>query len=301
MTGQVSDRSLRVVVAAARAGSFSQAAIDLGMTQAAVSQAVRRAETDLGIALLERSRTGVVATDTGRRLIRAIGSAYDAIDDAANEVRSAVESPTVSISVSTSFATWWLLPRLPDFKRQHSDIELRLVTTDTDHGINLDELDLWIPLGLVDRDDLDAVPLCPEALVPVAAPDVAAAHDSWTLDQLRAAPLLHLEERYQPRFDWPTWFACHGIELDVPLAGDRTTDYSLVLHSALGGQGVALGWTHLVADLIADGRLVALAPSVRTDNPFMILNPNRRTLSENARRFRDWLVEALSDSLAESG
>ena len=290
-----------MVVAAARAGSFSQAALDLGMTQAAVSQAVRRAETDLGVALLERSRTGVVATDVGKHLIRSIGAAYDAIDDATNDVRTAVENPTVSISVSTSFATWWLLPRLPDFKRRHPDIELRLATTDTDHGINLDELDLWIPLGLVDRGDVDAVPLCPEALVPVAAPDVAAAHATWAPDQFRTAPLLHLEERYEPRFDWARWFAHHGIDLDAPLAGDRTTDYSLVLHSALGGQGVALGWTHLVADLIADGRLVALAPPVKTDNPFMVLNPSRRSLSENARRFRDWLVATLSDSLAESG
>ncbi len=268
------------------------------MTQAAVSQAVRRAEADLGISLLERSRTGVVATNAGRHLIRAIGDAYDHIDAATNAVRTAVESPTVSISVSTSFATWWLLPRLPDFKRRHPDIELRLVTTDTDDAIRLDELDLWIPLGLVERGDVDAVPLCPEALVPVATPELAATQSSWTPSTLRTAPLLHLEERYQPRFDWVTWFAHHNVVLDGPLSGDRTTDYSLVLHSALGGQGVALGWMHLVADLIDDGRLVALAPPIETSNPFMVLNPNRRSLSDNARLFRTWLVETLGHSLS---
>ncbi|MEM7094077.1 MAG: LysR substrate-binding domain-containing protein [Actinomycetota bacterium] len=291
------DRPLRVVVAAARAGSLSAAATDLDMTQAAVSQAVKRAEEAIGFPLLERSRRGVTPTRAGAGLLVELGAAYAVVDDAINTAKRATDASTVAISVSTSFATWWLLPRLPEFKRRHPDVALRLMTTDTDTGVAVADLDLWIPLGLIDRPDLVPEPLCDEVLIPVAAPNIAGQRTEWSPRDLLDGPLLHLEERYRPRFDWPTWFERHHLEAPEKLAGDRTTDYSLVLHSALGGQGIALGWSHLVADLIADGRLVALAGPVRTEHPFMVLHRADRPLTDAARDFRTWLIETMAEAL----
>ncbi len=296
----VSDRGLRAFCEAARWGSLTRAADHLGLGQSAVSHAISRLEAGLGQALLTRSRAGVSPTEAGARLLEAIEPAFEVIDEAVRTVMARAEIGTVSLSVSTSLAGWWLLPRLPDFKRRNPDVDLRLVTTDTDVGIDMAVTDLWIPLGIVERPNLAATKLCDEALIPVATPAMARrlGHNPTqgtrpTPADLAAAPLLHLEERYHPRFDWPRWFQHHGVTVPERLAGDRSNDYSLVLSAALDGQGVALGWRHIVADLIADGRLVALAEPVVTDRPFTVLHSTRRPPSPGAEALRTWLVEAL--------
>lgn len=296
---QVSDRGLRAFVAAARAGSLTNAARDLGLGQPAVSHAIRRLEAAIGATLLERSRSGVAPTPLGAELLARIEPAIGTIDAAVASARGDRNDPTISLLVSTSLATWWLLPRLPDFKRQHPDLPLRLVTTDTDSYVEAN-YDLWIPLGLVERADTVTTTFCAEALIPVATPALASSlnladHRLSPIDPRRLldAPLLHLEERYAPRFDWPKWFAHHDIDLAEPLSGDRSTDYSLVLQAALDGQGVALGWSHLVVDLITNEKLVPLADPVTTQRPFVIVADARKSLSPEAEALSAWLVESM--------
>lgn len=108
-------------------------------------------------------------------------------------------------------------------------------------------------------------------------------------------PLLHLEERYRPRFDWVGWFGHHGLQAGS-LPGDRSNDYSLVIQAALEGQGVALGWHHIIADLIGTGRLVALAEPLVTDRPFAILHAARRAPRPDAVALRDWLVATMAST-----
>lgn len=288
----VSDRALRVFVTAARYGSFTQASNQLGIGQSAVSHAVQRLEDALGVQLLTRSRSGVTVTNVGQLLLDQLEPAFAQIDIATAQFTNQ-ESNSVTISVSTSFASWWLLPRLPEFKRTYPNISLRLMTADSDLGIDPNEVDLWIPLGHIDRPDLDTVPLCTEALIPVASPELAKTLGRDPIDLL-LAPLLHLEERYEPRFDWRQWFAAHAPQMTFEaLPGDRSNDYSLVVQAALDGQGVALGWQHIVSDLIEDGRLIALAEPIKTANPFVVLSSKRRRLTPNATAFRTWLVTEL--------
>lgn len=291
----VSDRALRVFLAVVESGSFTAAAGRLGLGQPAVSHSVARLERTLATPLLVRSRTGVAPTTAGAELAAALIPAFAAVDDAVRRARSGSEDGAVTLVVSTSLAAWWLLPRLPEFKRLHPSIELRLVTADSDDGVDADALDLWIPLGLVERADLVATRFCDEAVVPVATPSVAERLAVAGADDLIRAPLLHLEERYRSRFDWAVWFANHGIEVGA-LPGDRSNDYSLVIQAALEGQGVALGWRHIIADLIDAGRLVALAEPVVTDQPFAIHHKARRPLRPDAAALRDWLVGAMAGS-----
>lgn len=299
----VSDRGLRTFVTTVRSGSLTAAARSLGLGQPAVSHAIARLEDAIGAPLLVRSRTGVSPTPVGEALLAELEPALARIDAAVETARGHRHDPTIALLASTSLATWWLLPRLPDFKRSHPDLPLRLVTTDTDAGVDMSSFDLWIPLGLVDRPSTETTVFCEEALVPVCSPALA---EQLGLPRrvrqdptaLRTAPLLHLEERYTPRFDWPRWFAAHGIDDQGTLLGDRSTDYSLVLHAALGGQGVALGWVHLVHDLIADGRLVALGEPLVTDQPFVVLTDERQPLSPGARALRDWLVDSMREGSA---
>lgn len=294
----VSDRSLRAFCEAARWGSLTRAGEHLGLGQPAVSHAVSRLEEAIGTKLLVRSRSGVAATEAGARLLEAIAPAFEAIDRAVEEARPDTGDQAVRLSVSTSLARWWLLPRLPGFKRNHPDVEVRLVATDTDYGVELDGLDLWIPLGIVARPTAEVRTLCAEALVPVAAPELARSLSFNRPQDLVTAPLLHLEERYSPRFDWPRWFEGHKTVTSTRLPGDRFNDYSLVIQAALDGQGVALGWLHIVADLVAEGRLVALADPMVTDHPFVIVQPQRPRSNPGAEALRTWLVETMATKVS---
>lgn len=231
---------------------------------------------------------------------------FDRVSPALAELGAAVDavrSPgtgAVTVSVSTSLASYWLTPRLPEFKRRHPAVELRVVTTDSDRSVGIDDADLWIPLGTVTDDNLVSTPFCQEEVVPVASPDAAAAlcdgrsgagNGATDAARLLAGPLLHLEERYAPRFDWTRWFRHMGIDPGGELPGDRSNDYSLILQAALEGQGVALGWRHIVADLLSAGRLVEVGPSVRSDQPFPILTRKHPALGADALALRDWLIE----------
>ncbi len=279
-----------MVVAVASAGSFTGAARELGIGQSAVSHAVSRLEDALGVTLFERRRDGVVTTAAGLALVDRVAPALAEIDAA---VEAALQSPadgTVTLSVSTSLAAYWLTPRLPEFKREHPDVELRVLTTDTDREVGRDDADLWIPLGPVDDPTLESVPFSAERLVPVAAPALADRIDPADPAALLQAPLLHLEERYRPRFDWARWFDHHGIRVDGTLPGDRSNDYSLVLLAALAGTGVALGWEHIVRELLDEGRLVAVGPGVETGVAFPLLSRAGRPPSPAAATLRTWLL-----------
>lgn len=286
----VTDRSLRAVVAVVEAGSFTGAALTLGIGQSAVSHAVARLEQSLGVALFIRKRDGVEPTTVGAALAARAAPALRELDAAVSAAAQPLGGGAVTISVSTSLAAYWLTPRLPEFKQAHPDVELRVLTTDTDTGVGRDGADLWIPLGPVDDPALDSVPFCAERLIPVAAPGLAAAIDIADPAALLDSPLLHLEERYVPRFDWPRWFRHHGVAVDGDVPGDRSNDYSLVLHAALAGAGVALGWEHIVRELLGQGRLVAVGPVVETGIHFPLLSRHGRPLSPAAETLRTWIL-----------
>lgn len=287
----VSDRTLRALVAVADAGSFTGAALALGIGQSAVSHAIARLERGLAVELFERHRDGVVPTAAAGRLIDRVRPALGEIDAALHDtIARGVETRTVTISVSTSLATHWLIPRLADFKQAHPEVDLRVLTTDTDREVGRDDADLWIPLGTIDDPSLDSVPFCAERLIPVTAPALAERLVIRAPTDLLDAPLLHLEERYAPRFDWLRWFADQGVGAEAPLAGDRSNDYSLILHGALAGNGVALGWDHIVRELLADGRLVRVGPAVDTGVPFPLLSRGAGRSSAAVEVFRSWLM-----------
>ena len=285
----VTDRSLRAVVAVVEAGSFTGAALTLGIGQSAVSHAVARLEQALGVALFIRKRDGVEPTTVGAALAARAAPALRELDAAVSAAAQPLGGGAVTISVSTSLAAYWLTPRLPEFKQAHPDVELRVLTTDTDTGVGRDGADLWIPLGPVDDPALDSVPFCAERLIPVAAPGLAAAIDIADPAALLDSPLLHLEERYVPRFDWPRWFRHHGVAVDGDVPGDRSNDYSLVLLRSPGPVWRS-GGKHIVRELLGQGRLVAVGPVVETGIHFPLLSRHGRPLSPAAETLRTWIL-----------
>ncbi len=278
--------------AAARNGSFTRAADELSISQPAISHAMRELESDLGVSLFERRHKGVEATDAGRYLLEQVSLGLTLIDQALREVRTMTNGHQVTLAVSTATATWWLLPRGARFKQQHPEIELRCITTDTDLDLGRERVDLAITLGTGEFPQHQRWHFVDEEVFPVCSPAFLRSHGPMAdVQALTRTSLLHLEERYRPRLDWSGWLARFGVSLGRNTRLFRFNDYSIVLQAAIEGQGVAMGWRHLVNPLIEQGLLVRPVPqSVTTDQPIYIVASRRSKLRPEAVSLRDWLI-----------
>ncbi|MBC7705323.1 MAG: LysR family transcriptional regulator [Rhodoferax sp.] len=278
--------------AAARTGSFTRAADELGISQPAVSHAMRALESELGVALFERRHKGVEMTDAGRHLLEQLTQGLTLIDQALRDLRSMTVSHPVTLAISTATATWWLLPRIARFKQLHPDIALRCITTDTDLDLERERIDLAITLGDGHFGHYQRWHFVDEEIFPVCS--AAFLQRSGPLEDLPAlthTTLLHLEERYRPRLDWQGWLARFDVKLGRGNKVFRFNDYSIVLQAAIEGQGVALGWRHLVEPLITQGLLLRpFEHSVTTDQPIYIVASGKNSLRSEVVFLRDWLM-----------
>lgn len=283
--------ALLVFEMAARHGSFTRAATALGITQPAVSHTVCALEESLGIQLFDRLHKGVSLSEAGRYLYEQVNLGLTLIDQAVCEVRKFSELDQVTLAVSTATATLWLLPGLTRFKQAHPEIEIRCITSDAD--LNLDGIDLAITIGRSEGTRYRRWPIFDEVVFPVCSPEYAQKlGEKPTLHSLSTATLLHLEERNRPRIGWAEWFAKFDINLPRSTRQLRFTDYSVLLHAAMEGQGVALGWQYLVDPLLEQGRLVRpLAEQVMTDQPLYIIASRTRHMRPAVVTLRDWLLE----------
>ena len=203
----------------------------------------------------------------------------------------------VTLAVSTATATWWLLPRIARFKQLHPDIELRVITTDTDLDMARERIDLSITLGAADFANFQRWHFVDEEIFPVCSPKFLLANPLPDLKALAHSPLLVLEERYRPRMDWKEWLARFAISLPRQPKLFRFNDYSIVLQAAIEGQGVAQGWRHIVQPLIAQGLLLRpLQHSVTTDQPLFITAPQGKVLRPDVAYLKDWLVAEAANT-----
>ncbi len=291
--GAPSDRWLRVFVAVVDTGSFTAAARQLGIGQPAVSHAVKQLEAALGAPVFRRQPGGVALTAAGRQLAHDARSAFDLVDQSIRRFRAGQPDNRVELSVSTPLATYWLMPRLSEFRLLHPTVELRISTSDTDRLVGHDEADLWIPLGWGRWPGLERWPFQQERIYAVAAPDHPLADPATRPDELIGADLLSHEERYRPRLDWASWFRRQGVAHAAASTSPSFNDYSLVVRAALAGQGVALGWHHIVVELVREGRLVRVGTAeVVTDRPFEILARPHAVRRPQVAALRDWLAAA---------
>ena len=200
---------LYVFEAAARLGSFSAAANELGVSQPAVSNRIRHLESELGAILFYRERRGISLTAQGEAFFRDTSLALSQVLVSAQGLTPrAAHDGSVSLAVSTAFATYFLLPRTRALRQQHPEITLRIQATDEDIDRDGDGFDIAIPLGRGPWPGHDTVPVASECIRPVASPAVVEAlGEPLSLSALVHAPLLHLFEPYaHKRMAWSSWF-----------------------------------------------------------------------------------------------
>mgnify|MGYP003346850704 CR=1 FL=1 len=284
--------NLVIFEAVARLASFSRAAAELGLTQPAVSQAVRRLETALGARLFQRQHRAITLTDSGARLHADVADGFARILATARQIGRAARSEHVTLLVSTAFATWWLVPRLAEFRALYPSVDLRLETLDKDVDIAAEATSLAIRRGHGEWPGYASARLTPERITAVASPAFLGAHGpARDLRHLLSWPLIHLDEPHRYRPSWREFFEYFGIAFHDRGDGLRLNDYALVLQAAMAGEGVAIGWEHICERPIAQGLLASVGTwTYSSDAAFYLVWSDGIPLTQEAELVRQWIL-----------
>jgi LysR family glycine cleavage system transcriptional activator len=278
--------SIRVFEAAARLNSFTRAAEELGMTQAAVSWQIKSLETRLGQSLFQRLPREVIPTEGGERLSRAATEAMTLLRRAVADLTEADES-VLSITTLATLATQWLAPRLGTFQVAHPDLAVRVDTSPRLADLQRENFDIGLRAGSGDWPGLDAARLMPGAFAPMCSPALSEALQLREPGDLIAAPRIGEEK------EWAAWFMAAGVSSGArPVVRLRADYQALEMAAAIGGQGVALGSPILYARELAAGMLVQPFPQlIEVTRGYWVCWPRDRRRSPKIVRFREWLLE----------
>ena len=283
--------SIRVFEAAARLNSFTRAAEELGMTQAAVSWQIKALETRLGFSLFRRLPREVQPTEPGERLSRAATEAMTLLRRAFAEVTEA-DQGVLSITTLTTLATQWLAPRLGAFQVANPGLAVRLDTSPTIIDLARDNMDVALRSGDGDWPDVECALLMPSVFTPLCSPALCERLGLKDPADLVDAPRVGDEK------EWAAWFASAGVETAAtPASRLRADIQGLEVAAAMGGQGIALGSPILFAREIQAGLLVRpFRQTMKLSQGYWIAWPADRRRSPKIARFREWLMaEAAAD------
>lgn len=291
--GRLPLTALRSFEAAGRRLSFSRAAEELFVSQAAISRQVRELEMLIEQPLFRRQHRQVVLTEAGERLLAQLTPSFDAIDTRLEEIIKRPAQHAVSVSVEPSFAGAWLVPRLNLFNAAHPNIDIIIDASPTLTEFRGHAVDLAIrhSLNATSWPRTQSRHLTDCFKMPIAAPALLASGPPPTApSDLRQYTLLHEDNRD----DWSDWFKFVGAD-DVELRrGPIFPDSALAAQSAVLGHGVALGcWLLSGADL-RSGCLVAPFPIEMPFGAYWLVATDFAKLSEPARAFADWLKAELT-------
>ncbi len=280
---------LAVFEAAARLGSFSAAAAELGMTQPAVTRQIRTLERALGAELFVRTANRSAPSELGRRLLDHVTAGFDVIEAGLGEL--ADHAGTFVLAAHPGVAQQWLVPRVDGLTATIGDRELRWWLFDRDDEIAGGGFDAAIRVGTGEFPGQRCHVLFAESVVPVASPSFAS---EWGLTAASSAadvyraPFVHMDDGDHPWMTWADWLDHFGITLRRQPGRVLFHNYPMVLQQALAGRGIALGWRSLIDDLLEGDALVVVGPEVRSHRSYYLTWPDGEPSAEVAA-LREWL------------
>jgi len=279
--------SLRAFEAAGRHLSFRAAAEELGVSQGAVAQQIRKLEDILGLRLFDRHARGLAFTANGRAYHEQVSAAFALLRDATRKLRP--ETTTVTISVTPTFAAKWLMPNLPQLTASHPDIDLRIVATERVLSFHGDGIDLAVrqgepPFGA----SIEARLLFPNEIIAVAAPGLVSDRSlPLAPEAFGRMTLLHDAHNLWPEF----LQAVFGQDHRGGQGRLSFSQTSLSIDAALNGHGIALASRFLVEKDLEAGRLLEVAGrSLGGRRDFHLLAPRSEHRSSAVRMVMDWLI-----------
>ena len=285
--------ALRVFEVVARHLNFRVAAEELGVTQAAVAQQIRGLEASLDLRLFERLPRGLALTDAGLGYSGSIRSALAMIDEATRLLRP--QTAHLTVSVTPTFASKWLIPRLGNFAQSHPDIDLRVLATDRLSHFSTDGVDIAVRYGKPEFGaGLNSELLMEQRIVAVTSPKLfggGAAPVSF--EQLQEFIMLHDAHNFWPQF-LAELFPQHAQPTAKNLRFNQT---SLAIEAAINGQGIALASLAFVSDDILAGRLIQVfVQQIRLDKSFYLVWPRKQQQPESLSVVQQWLKQQADNS-----
>jgi len=289
--------ALRAFEAAARHLSFTRAAAELHVTQAAISHQVKALEEHLGLKLFRRLNRSLLLSDDGQAYLPSVSRAFTLLNDATNDLLTKHTPGPLTVSALPSFAARWLVPRLGRFRQIWPDIDLRIDPSAALTDFNQADVNVCIRYGRGKYPGLRADWLMTEDIFPVCSPAlVDGPHPIREPRDLAHQVLLHDDGHG----DWRTWLLAAGVDLVDPTRGPIFTDSSMLIQAAMASQGVALARGVLAADELAAGRLVRpFTLSLPTEYAYYLVYPENSAEHPKIAAFREWMLsEARSESSA---
>jgi LysR family transcriptional regulator of beta-lactamase len=279
--------ALRAFEAAARHLSFKKAAIELNVTPAALSHQVKALEERLGAPLFHRLPRGLALTDEGQALLPVLADSFDRIALLLERFDLGAGREVLTLGAVGTFATGWLLPRLPAFHAAYSEVDLRLSTNNNRVDIAEEGLDFAIRFGDGAWNGTEADPLFEAPLSPLCSPAVAKRLNAPT--DLVGETLL----RSYRVGDWPDWFQAAGAE-PPRLHGPMFDSSALMVEAARRGRGIALAPPSMFAEAIAAGEIVQPFAIAVPTGRYWLTRLKSRAMTSAMSAFRAWLLAAAA-------
>jgi LysR family glycine cleavage system transcriptional activator len=293
--------ALRAFEAAARLGSVRRAAEELHVTPGAVTQQIKALEEDLGVTLVRKANNALELTEAALRGKDTLVTAFRLMQQSVERMRQRMPTPRrLRLTVEPAFAVNWLIARLPHYRALEGALDVLLDPTKSVVDLAGGEADIGIRFGRGHYPGLDAIDLFEDEIMPVCSPDYLARHPLKKPGDLLDHQLVRLDwssrEGLWP--DWDAWLEAAGVldssRLDEGVGARRSSTFpetNLLLRAAVDGQGVALGQTSLVKDLIAGKQLVApIARRLKTGFGYHLVYPRGADQRPEVALFRDWIV-----------
>jgi LysR family glycine cleavage system transcriptional activator len=294
--------SVRAFEAAARTENFTAAAAELGMTQAAVSYQVKSLEERLGAPLFVREKGRARLTPLGARLLPALTTAFDTLEAAFASHRQEDES-LLTVTTTHTFANTWLAWRLGGFQMEHTDLAVRMTTSNEVIDLRSGDADVAIRTGPGGWEGLEQHRLFQSSFTPMASPECIA-----EVERKLGRPLeptdIPSQNLINPSDDWwQQWFSDNGVPADESVLrrpGVRLENQANEGHAAMAGQGFALLTPLLWTGDVAAERLAMPFPKRISSRgwAYWLVYPKERRMVPKVKRFREWLLAEMEKALA---
>lgn len=276
--------------AAARHLSFTRAAEELNLSQAAVSQQIRNLEHNLGVSLFIRKHRTISLSPQGREYQHTVNNVLSQLANASEEIRELHDPPRLTIGADHSMASMWLIPNLHRFKGEPSTISVRVIASDEPADCLNSTIDIALIHGDGNWPGYDSEKLFDEEIFPVCSANY---HSKTSLPMpvefLTDETLLDLEDGNWDWMNWRTWLSQNQVNTPAYHRSLQINHYPLLIDAVKNGQGIALGWKFLVDRDLENGNLIrATRESIKTAFGYYLVWSNQQPLSEPATTFIHW-------------
>lgn len=280
--------ALRAFESAARHLSFTRAADELHVTQAAISHQVKGLEERLGIKLFRRLPRQLLLTDEGQALLPDLRDAFNRLAHAVERISARSAAGTLTVSSMTTILMTWLVPRLPRFQEAHPEIDVRLMTTQRLVDFTREDIDVAIRFGTGKWPGVKSERMFGEVLTPLCGRRFV--DECKSPADLHKLPLIRSTEEDE----WPIWFAAAGVATTEVRRGPIFDSTKIAVQAAIDGLGIVMGPPTLFADDIAAGRLFQpFALAVETGKSYWFVVPENSAGRPKVKAFRDWIFSEV--------